>query len=184
MATIPHNVSAETRNIINAIRRLVQSIRVASRESEKKVGLSAAQLFVLRKLKEEHGLSLNELADRTLTHQSSVSVVIQRLVEKELVRRERSSDDGRQLVLSITPKGSKLISRAPHARQDWLIVALEKMSPASRKQLDKGFSELLELSGLARKGYPPLLFAETDTVRMENEKKTKSVKRAQRSSVA
>ncbi|HYM21009.1 MAG TPA: MarR family transcriptional regulator [Candidatus Kapabacteria bacterium] len=170
MSTIPHSVSLETRNIINSIRRLVQSIRVASRDSEKKVGLSAAQLFVLQKLKEEHGLSLNDLAERTLTHQSSVSVVIKRLVEKDLVRRERSDEDGRQLVLGITPKGRRLLVRAPHAKQDWLITALEQMKPVSRKRFDRAFTELLELSGLAKKGYPPLLFAETGPNKLHQKK--------------
>jgi hypothetical protein len=103
--------------------------------------------------------------------------VIQRLVEKDLVRRERSEKDGRQLVLGITPKGLKLLTHAPHAKQDWLIVALEKMSLKTRKQFDRSFTELLVLSGLAKKGYPPMLFAETDTVRLEKEKKSKPSKR-------
>jgi DNA-binding MarR family transcriptional regulator len=160
MAKKTRPISKETRAIINSIRRLVQALRVASRDSEKKVGLSAAQLFVLQKLKDEPDLSLNDLADRTLTHQSSVSVVVQRLVEKRLVKRDRSKEDARQLVLNLTEKGSKLVSHAPHARQDWLIEALEKMSPTARKQLDKNFVELLTLSHLYSEKPAPMLFAE------------------------
>src|SRR4051794_8130303 len=70
----------DVRAIMDAIRRIVRVLRVSSRAAEKQVGLSGAQLFVLHKLADTPALSLNELADRTRTHQSSVSVVVQRLV--------------------------------------------------------------------------------------------------------
>ena len=47
------------RMILDAIRRIVQALRVASREAEASVGLSGAQLFVLQKLAAaERALSL------------------------------------------------------------------------------------------------------------------------------
>ncbi len=160
MAKGTRPVSKETRTLINSIRRLVQGLRVASRDSEKKVGLSSAQLFVLRKLEEEENLSLNDLADRTLTHQSSVSVVVQRLVEKKLIKRERSAQDARQLVLNITEKGRKLLTHAPSASQDWLIEAIEKMSTNERKLLDRSFAVLLKHSHLYSEKPAPMLFAD------------------------
>lgn len=175
MSTSKHTsvVSDETRNIITSIRRLVQSLRVASRDSEKKVGLSAAQLFVLKKLEEEKDLSLNNLADRTLTHQSSVSVVVQRLVEKGLISRERFIDDGRQLVLNLTPKGKKLVAKAPHARQDWLIIALEEMTTKSRRQLDERLVEMLKLCGLDHSP-APMLFSDNEGAKKPKKKKAKA----------
>src|SRR4051812_46537197 len=86
--------NAETRSILNSMRRIVQILRVASRAAEKDVGLSGAQLWVLHKLAEGPVISLNELAERTCTHQSSVSVVVYGLVERGLVARTRSSSDG------------------------------------------------------------------------------------------
>ena len=65
-----------TRQVLDAIRRVVRTLREASRHSEKAAGISAAQLFVLQRLAGTGGLSVNELAARTLTHQSSVSVVV------------------------------------------------------------------------------------------------------------
>ncbi len=163
MSKLPHTVSDETRHIIDSIRRLVQALRISSRESERTVGLSAAQLFVLRKLHEEDGLSLNDLAERTLTHQSSVSVVVQRLVEKKLIARKRSKIDARQVEIYLTAKGKKLFEKAPKASQDWLIKALEKMEPKSRKQFDKLFTEVLHLSHLSTKKPAPMLFTEIES---------------------
>lgn len=149
MKSSPKSFSVESRNILDGIRRLVQSIRLASRDSEKKVGLSAAQLFVLHRLGEEEGLSINELAERTLTHQSSVSVVVQKLGEKKLILRSRSASDGRQSEVSLSAKGRKLLKKAPHAVQDNLLDAMKQMKPASRKMLSDSLSEFLTKAGLS-----------------------------------
>src|SRR5437667_8531599 len=106
------------RSVLDSIRRIVRFLRVASRDSEKRLGLSAAQVFVLHKLADVEPLSLNQLAERTLTHQSSVSVVVQRLVEQGLVERARSEVDGRSVMLSLTPTGRATLKKAPDAPHD------------------------------------------------------------------
>src|SRR6188508_2107958 len=69
----------ETRAILDAVRRIVRDLHESSRASEKQVGLSGAQLFVLQTLAQSPGASLNDLAARTHTHQSSVSTVVAKL---------------------------------------------------------------------------------------------------------
>jgi DNA-binding MarR family transcriptional regulator len=157
---VPHKdgITHESQEILNDIRRLVQAIRLSSRESEKKFGLSAAQLFVLHKLSEEEGLSINDLAERTLTHQSSVSVIVQKLKAKGLVKKTISDGDGRKSQLSLTKKGETTIKKAPAAVQEILIEAIEELDPKMRKNFATGFSSFLKFAGM--KGEAPLLFAE------------------------
>jgi DNA-binding MarR family transcriptional regulator len=125
----------DTVQILDAIRRIVQALRVASREADRRFGMSAAQLFVVQRLAEGGAASLNDLAARTLTHQSSVSVVVQRLVDAGLVERSPSPRDGRRVVLELTAKGRALARRLPQAAQDRLIDAVETLSPAERRVL-------------------------------------------------
>jgi DNA-binding MarR family transcriptional regulator len=63
------------RGVLNALRRIVRDLRLGARDAERSAGISGAQLFVLQALADERASSLNELADRTHTDQSSVSVV-------------------------------------------------------------------------------------------------------------
>src|SRR5262245_58016101 len=91
------NGSDDIRRVLDAIRRVVRVLRVSAVEAERTLGLSAAQLFVLHKLGDGQSVSVNELAERTHTHQSSVSVVAQRLVDGGLVRRQESAADGRRV---------------------------------------------------------------------------------------
>jgi DNA-binding MarR family transcriptional regulator len=135
-------------------------LRLASRASEKRLGLSAAQLFVLQKLAETDAASVNELAERTLTHQSSVSVVVRKLVERRLVRRSVSPTDHRQLELALTSTGRSLLRRAPQPAQDRLIAAIRRMPSDAQQQLTL-LLEQLAANASSGAGIPPLFFEES-----------------------
>src|SRR5258708_7219015 len=79
--------------------------------------------------------ALRRAAQLPATHQSSVSVVVGRLVERGLVARRPSKSDRRRLELSLTQKGRRLIARAPDAAQERLLGAIEELPPAWRAQL-------------------------------------------------
>jgi DNA-binding MarR family transcriptional regulator len=141
--------SRDARAILDAIRRIVRALRVSSRRAQMRLGLSGAQLFVLQKLADGQTMSLNELADRTLTHQSSVSVVVQRLVDRGLVRRARASADARRLKLSLTAAGRALLERSPGAAQDRLLAGIAHMPPAGRRRLAGLLEDLVMRSGIS-----------------------------------
>ena len=100
-------------NALDGIRALVGALARSARSVERRTGVTTAQFFVLRQLAERDGLSLGEIAERTLTRQSTVSVVVARLEEHGLVRRDRADDDRRRLELSLTAAGRRLLARAP-----------------------------------------------------------------------
>src|ERR1700757_4312908 len=98
---------------MNAVRSIVRAQRINTRAIELKMGISLAQLFVLQQLADKPADSLNELAERTATHQSSVSVVVRRLVDRGLVTRVASSADRRRVQIALTPHGESILRGAP-----------------------------------------------------------------------
>jgi DNA-binding MarR family transcriptional regulator len=143
-------MAEESREVLDAIRRLVQVIRRSAQAAEKRVGLSSAQLFVLRKLSEVQSLSVGELAVRTATSQSSVSEVVQRLVTSALVSRQRSPRDGRSVELSLTDSGRTLVEKAPQAIQDHILDGLSRMPGRDRVELSRLINRLLQETGIAQ----------------------------------
>ena len=140
------NTSSATRDVLDAVRRIVQTLHESSRSAEQQLGVSGAQLFVLQRLSESPAASLNELAERTHTHQSSVSAVA-----RDLVRRSKSSTDARRLELTLTPAGRRLVLRAPHAAQDRLITAINKLPLLRRALLADALTDLAQaVSGVRR----------------------------------
>lgn len=139
-----------TRSVLDSIRRIVRALRVSSRSAEKRTGLGGAQLFVLRRLADGgRALSLNELARRTVTDQSSVSVVVQKLVKRGLIRTARSREDGRRVELELTAGGRRLTVNSFDAAQDRLIGALGRMAAGERRRLASLLDRLVCEAGIA-----------------------------------
>jgi DNA-binding MarR family transcriptional regulator len=156
----PADKNAAITVTLDSIRRIVRILRVSSRTAEKQVGLSAAQLFVLHTLGDQPALSLNELAERTRTHQSSVSVVVQKLVDRGMIEKAPVPGDGRRTALSITPAALPLLRDAPHAPTELLITALERMPQAARERLATSLARLVKELGADRE--PATMLFEDD----------------------
>src|SRR6476646_8901586 len=136
-------ISSEPRSTersMNAIRGIVRALRINTRAIELKMGISLTQLFVLQQLSELPAESLNVLAERTATHQSSVSVVVRRLVDRGYVTRTTSTTDKRRIEIGLTPEGRKLLEDAPSTIQTQLVNALRQMGRDDQTTL----AELLE----------------------------------------
>jgi len=133
--------------VVDAIRSIIQTVRNSGRDAEQKLGISSAQLYVLSELRDRPALSINELADRTYTHQSSVSMIVARLVESKLVTRTASSRDGRRLAITLTPAGRALLRKSPDPVQARLVAALRTMSRSDLKALAGGLAILTDILG-------------------------------------
>ena len=151
----------DTQRILDSIRRLVRLLRLTDRAIQSERGLSGAQLFVLHELSKSSSLSLSDLAERTLTDQSSVSVVVTRLVEAGYVTRDRDKRDGRRLVLNLTKTGKAVIEKSPPAAQERIIEAIEKIHPSERRRFADTFIRIIEEMGEDR-GPAPMMFADPD----------------------
>jgi DNA-binding MarR family transcriptional regulator len=147
------------REVLNALRRIVRSLRVSSRTAEQRVGLSGAQLFVLQCLARQSPCSVNELAARTATDQSSVSVVVSRLVARGHVRRVASKADRRSVELTLTKSGLALLQSAPEAAQDRLIFALTQLPKSELKTLSRSLVKVVALAEVSQE-LPSLFFEE------------------------
>ena len=157
----PHTSSRahDTRGILDAVRQIVRTLHESSRAAEKTLGLSGAQLFVLQKLADSPGLSLNALAALTHTHQSSVSAVVSRLAERGLVLRTAAADDARRLELRVSAEGRRLVARAPDAAQARLVDAIERLPAARRRALARSLNDLTTIMELT--GRTPVMFFDT-----------------------
>lgn len=141
---------------MNAVRAVVRALRINTRAIELEIGISLAQLFVLQQVAERPAESLNDLAERTATHQSSVSVVVRRLVERGFVTRRPSATDKRRVQIALTPAGQKLLVGAPRTIQTRLISALDTLSPDERHTLANLLTKWLDAAGLSYAS-PPMM---------------------------
>lgn len=149
---------AHAAEAMDAVRRIVRSLRSAEGESESALGISAAQLFVLREVEKGGSPTVGELARRTATAQSSVSEVVTRLATRGLLQRRPSTEDRRRTEVTLTEQGRALLSRAPETVQERMISAFRRLPPARQRLLAEGMSEWVAAAGLA--GVTPTMFFE------------------------
>src|SRR5262249_55773900 len=128
------HADSDVRVVLDALRRIVSALRLSARAAEGQHGISGAQLFVLHLL-DGAELSINELAARTFTHQSSVSVVVQRLAAAGYVARRAGNTDARRTHVRLTAAGRALLRRAPEPVQTQLIMALRQLRSGDRRRL-------------------------------------------------
>jgi DNA-binding MarR family transcriptional regulator len=161
---------------VTSIRRLVRVLRLNAQRTQAITGVTAAQLFVLQQLKTDDSLSLNELAARTLTDRSSVADVVDRLQAQRLVARAADSSDRRRASVRITPKGRRILSRAPDAPTTGLVAALHALTPRERRALARS---LLRLNHALGAGDEPatMLFATSREIARPRRKASPSSKR-------
>jgi DNA-binding MarR family transcriptional regulator len=150
--------------VLEDLRRIFQSIRLSARRAERELGVSGAQLFVLQALAERPAESLNDMAERTLTHQSSVSVVVRRLVQRGLVARDRAGDDARRIVLRLTPAGRRLLRRAPVTPQVKMVETIQALRDGDLHLIARLMHQLAKAVHATRLE-PQLMFAEAEVGR-------------------
>jgi len=149
-ATQASTSDTSVREALEAVRRLVRALRLGANRARESAGVSSAELFILRALMDGGpAASLNELAARTYTDQSSASPVVERLRRRRLIRRERSAVDARRVTIELTDTGRMLLARAPVPPQAGIVEALQRLRPAERTGLARGLSRLIAEMGLS-----------------------------------
>jgi len=120
--------SAEYRALAE-FRHQIRQFLNGSEQAARAAGLEPQQylfLLALRGLPVGKTATIRELAERVqLRHHSAVEMV-NRLERQQLLRRERSRTDRRQVILHMTPRSEKILSRLARQR----IAELRTAAPA------------------------------------------------------
>ena len=112
---------------MNGLRRIVKALHTYSQDVRSAYGLTGPQLWALKTLQRGGRLSTGRLAAALAVHQSSMSILLDRLEKRGLVRRVRGRADQRFVEIELTARGAKLVADAPEAAQGRLLHALEAM---------------------------------------------------------
>ncbi len=94
------------------IARLARLIaRNATRRLAEEVGLTLAEWRILLLMGDEAPVHLDALAEKALLEKSHASIAATALARHKLVKRVASPGDGRRILLSRTPQGSRVVAR-------------------------------------------------------------------------
>lgn len=127
--------------ILQDLRIIFRASQAHARLVEKTCGLSSAQLWMMWELFNMPGLKVSELARILSIHTSTCSNMLDKLQDKGLISRDRSSKDQRIVQLNLTDKGLKILATAPRPAQGLLADVLLRLPDESLNHLEIGLQE-------------------------------------------
>jgi MarR family transcriptional regulator, organic hydroperoxide resistance regulator len=134
----------DTAEIVQGLRRIVKALHTYSQDVRNAYGLTGPQLWALKTLEAHGPMSAGRLAGALAVHQSSVSILVDRLEKRGLVRRNRGEHDHRVVQMELTKRGATLAADAPEAAQGRLLHALEGMPAARVRSIRRAIDRLVQ----------------------------------------
>ena len=127
--TMPKQISRDIAisDIMQSLRRIFKAIQVYSQEVSQNFGITGPQLWALKILSINGSLPLGQLSQKMYLHPSTISGVVDRLEQKGYVVRDRGHEDRRVVMVQLTPKGKKVISKTPNPIQGKMIYGLRNL---------------------------------------------------------
>src|SRR5450830_964677 len=105
--------SAPATRVLRQFRVVVNAVKVHFRQVEKDTGIGGAQVWALSVIQSQPKIGMNELAQAMDVHQSTASNLVKSLLQQEMISAEKHPIDRRSVMLTILPKGKKVLKSAP-----------------------------------------------------------------------
>ena len=151
---VPESVSPP--QVLRQFRVVFGAVRSHFRQVEKQAGIGGAQAWALSLVQRQPGLGVTELAQAMDIHQSTASNLVRQLLQRGLLRSEKSPQDRRSVHLYLEPAGAAVLQTLPGPFEGVLPQALQQLPPEALAQLHAGLAQLLPLlqADLAAGGVP------------------------------
>jgi MarR family 2-MHQ and catechol resistance regulon transcriptional repressor len=139
MPTHYHGAAAETRALDTFIKLVRAAASVEGRTSAAfaSEGLTTGQFGVLEALLHLGPLHQCDLARKHLLSGGNVTMIVDNLEKRSLVRRERSVKDRRYIQVHLTPRGRKMIQRIFPGHAHAVTEQMAVLSPAEQEELGR-----------------------------------------------
>lgn len=134
----------DTAEIVQGLRRIVKALHTYSQDVHQAYGLTGPQLWALKTLEAKGRVSMGRLATLLAVHQSSASILVNRLEKRGLIVRKQGNRDRRFVELELTKRGAALATDAPEPAQGRLLHALEAMSPKEVHRIRRAVDRLVQ----------------------------------------
>lgn len=131
-------------DVLQQFRVIYGSMRQHFRDVENRCGLPGSQMWVLQEVQQEQGIGITELAARMGIHQSTCSLLVEKLVESGCISKVRRKSDRRRIGLELGPGALDILSRLPGPAEGILPAALFELPEVVLRTLHINLHELIE----------------------------------------
>ncbi len=130
-------------DVLQQFRIIYGSMRQHFREIEESCGMPGSQTWILQEVERTPGIGITDLAYRLGVHQSTCSIMVEKLAAKGYLIKDKMHQDQRRIGLRLTPAGEEVIGKLPGPAEGVLPEALAAVPAVSLRTLHINLDELI-----------------------------------------
>ena len=128
--------------IVKELSRAYQEFEGYSSTHIRGLGLLPVQFDVIATLANQPPMSFKQLGEKTLISKSSLTGVIERMVQKGLIATQDNPDDARSHLLKLSIKGQKIFDKVFPEHLKHLEKVFQKLSKKQMKEIEESLKTL------------------------------------------
>ncbi len=143
--------------LLIALRKVIRAIDLHSKHLSKTSGLTSPQLLIMLEIDKISGVNSSQVAKSVNLSAATVTNILDRLENKNLISRVRDTQDKRKVGLYLTDNGKALLLNAPQALQEHFIDKFSNLAQWEQSQLLSSMERLSEMMDANEIDAAPLL---------------------------
>ena len=151
------NADANIEAVLIALRRVTRAVDLHSKHLMKTSGLTAPQMLILQTLRDHGDAIISDIAKQVSLSQATVTSIIDRLEKRQLVVRERSSQDKRKVFACLTDEGAEIIRNAPPPLQEYFKRQFRDLQDWEQMQIISSLQRVAQMMDAQHIDAAPLL---------------------------
>lgn len=133
--------------VLKKFRLIFGTVKQHFREVEQTCGISGSQLWILKLVSKTPNIGVSVLAKQLSIHQSTCSLLVEKLVKRKLINKVRSTEDQRRVGLEVTDEAKTLLNKAPGPAEGALPNALAVLPECILNDLNNSLAKIIEELG-------------------------------------
>lgn len=133
------------RNLLVALRKIIQAIDQHSTQLKKKFDLTGPQLIMLQTVVENELISVTQLSKDVSLSQATVTNITKRLENQGYLDRRKDTIDKRRINLAVTEKGKAILEKVPPLLQEKFTSKFSKLEDWEQLMIESAFNRVVSM---------------------------------------
>ncbi|MEH6825219.1 MAG: MarR family winged helix-turn-helix transcriptional regulator [Motiliproteus sp.] len=144
-------------DVLVSLRRIIRATDLQSKRMLKSCGLTIPQVMVLRAIETLGDVTVKRISDDVFLSQATVTTILNRLQDRDLIQRVRHQVDKRIVNARLTEKGRGMLASVPPLLHDKFIARFDALADEEKSQMLSSLQQVATMLDAESLDVAPLL---------------------------